>query len=176
MNQAIDILDAAGLATVSRLAACALVAQVNVERIEQELKDAEAELRRIVEEALPVAMFELGLTGLTLEDGSTLKIEESVHAAITKANEAEAFDWLRKHELGDVIKNDITASFGKDEDAKAQALVVSLSKLGYVYKRRESVHPGTLKALAREKIVAGDPLPEDLFGVHTINRAVIKRT
>jgi len=162
------------LSTVSRLAALAVNLQARVTLKEIELKSAEDELRRVVEESLPLAMFEIGLSELTLEDGSSISVIESVHAGIPKASEADAFHWLRSHDLGDVIKNELIASFGRGEDSKAKALLDLMRTAGYTYKQRESVHPGTLKALAREKIVAGDPLPEDLFGVHIINRAIIK--
>lgn len=175
-NSAIENLDRDALSTVSRLARNALLLEAAIKQQTHDLKETEETLRRITEEALPVAMLELGLTSVTLDDGSSIMVEDSVHVGIPKPKEADAFEWLREHELGDVIKNEVTASYGKGEDGEATALIASLREAGVTYKQRESVHPGTLKALAKEKLVAGDPLPEDLFGVHIINRAIIKRT
>lgn len=171
----VEDMDQEALQTVAALATKARVLQAHLEQLEQQQKEVEATLRRITDESLPEAMAELGLTELRLEDGSSIKVDELVSAGIPKPREQEAFTYLREHELGDVIKNEVTASFGRGQDAAASSLVSNLAKLGYQFKQKESVHPGTLKALAREKLAAGDPLPADLFGVFVVNRAVIKR-
>lgn len=171
----IDSMDKAALATVSALASKASLLEFNINDLEQKLSETKREFVRITEEALPEAMLELGLTSITLDDGSSIKVADIVHCGIPEAQRIAAFAYLREHELGDVIKNEVTATFGRDEDTKATALREQLSLLGYRYKQKESVHPSTLKALAKEKITAGDPLPEDLFGVHIVTRATIKR-
>ena len=35
------------------------------------------------------------------------------------ANKESAFNWLRNNGLGDIIKNEISVSFGRNEDNKA---------------------------------------------------------
>lgn len=170
-----EAMDSQTLSVVSALAQRATSLERDIETLETALKSAKEELRAIVEDSLPVSMAELGVLRLQLDDGSSIKVEEAVYAGIPSQHEQAALSWLREHELGDVIKNEVTASFGRGEDDAAAELTARLSSAGTVYKQKESVHSSTLRALARERIAAGDPLPEDLFGVRIINRAIIKR-
>ena len=64
-------------------------------------------------------MSEMGLAELKLHDGSHLKVSTSYRATITEANKEAAFNWLRNNGLGDIIKNEISVSFGRNEDNKA---------------------------------------------------------
>lgn len=164
------------LSTVAQLAARARVLEVRQEQLDEEARRNAEELRRVVEEALPAAMAELGLSQLRLDTGESITIRDEIYAGIPKAREFDALNWLRAHGLDDVIKNQVTLNFGKGEDDKASAALALLAGIDCPYNNKQSVHPQTLKALAREKIEAGDPMPEDLFGIHIINRAVIKRS
>ena len=68
---------------------------------------------------IPTMMSEMGLSELKLQDGSHLKVSMSYRATITEANKEAAFNWLRNNGLGDIIKNEISVSFGRNEDNKA---------------------------------------------------------
>jgi hypothetical protein len=77
--------------------------------------------------------------------------------------------------LGDLIKNEVTVSFGRNEDNKAIAYANLAAENGYQPAQKLKVEPMTLKALVRERIEAGKDMPSDLFNVFAGNRTKIIR-
>jgi len=77
--------------------------------------------------------------------------------------------------LGDLIKNEITVSFGRNEDNKAAEYAVLAQGHGYQPSQKLKVEPMTLKALVRERLEAGKEMPTDLFNVFAGNRTKITR-
>ena len=51
-----------------------------------------------------------------------LKFLRHTKRTYTEANKEAAFNWLRNNGLGDIIKNEISVSFGRNEDNKAASL------------------------------------------------------
>ena len=100
-----------GLGGVQKLANDILAAQLRVENLEADLKAAKQTLLKLTDEDLPSQMTEIGLTNFTLADGSKVDIKETYGARIKKADEGKAFDWLRAHGEGDIIKNTVTVRF-----------------------------------------------------------------
>ena len=96
--------------------------QKRIAMSEDNLKDLKKEQDRLSGEVIPTMMSEMGLSELKLQDGSHLKVSTSYKAHITEANKEMAFNWLRNNGLGDIIKNEISVSFGRGEDNKAAAL------------------------------------------------------
>jgi Asp-tRNA(Asn)/Glu-tRNA(Gln) amidotransferase B subunit len=92
---------------------------VRLEAQEQIIKDTKEQIERLSGEVIPTMMSEMGLSELKLQDGSHLKVSTSYKASITEANKEMAFNWLRENGLGDIIKNEINVSFGRNEDNKA---------------------------------------------------------
>ena len=93
--------------------------QSRLQTQEQIMKDTKKQIERISGEVIPTMMSEMGLAELKLQDGSHLKVSTSYRATITEANKEAAFTWLRNNGLGDIIKNEISVSFGRNEDNKA---------------------------------------------------------
>jgi hypothetical protein len=91
------------------------------------------------------------------------------------ANRDAAYGWLRSNGLGDIIKNDITVSFGRDEDNKAAQYANLAKGQGFQPTQKLKVEPMTLKALVRERIEAGKTMPMDIFNVFVGNRTKITR-
>jgi hypothetical protein len=54
-----------------------------------------------------------------------------VHASIPLDRKEEAFQWLRAQGLDDIIKNDVTLTFGKGEDNLAGDVVGMLEDRGF---------------------------------------------
>ena len=86
---------------------------------EDNIKNTKKDIDRLSGEVIPTMMTEMGLSELKLQDGSHLKVATSYRATITEANKEAAFNWLRNNGLGDIIKNEISVSFGRNEDNKA---------------------------------------------------------
>ena len=153
-----------------------------LEGVDSEIEDAESRLKllkkkrdHISGEVIPTMMSEMGLAELKLHDGSHLKVSTSYRATITEANKEAAFNWLRNNGLGDIIKNEISVSFGRNEDNKAANYADLARGQGFQPTQKMKVEPMTLKALVRERIEAGKEMPTEIFGIFSENKTTIKR-
>ena len=149
--------------------------QSRLQTQEQIMKDTKKQIERISGEVIPTMMSEMGLAELKLQDGSHLKVSTSYRATITEANKEEAFNWLRNNGLGDIIKNEISVSFGRNEDNKAATYAELAKGQGFQPTQKMKVEPMTLKALVRERIEAGKEMPTEIFGIFSENKTTIKR-
>jgi len=93
--------------------------QREIEFAEDQLKQKKKNLEHVSGEVIPTMMSEMGLSHLKLMDGSSVDVKPNYSATITVANREAAFNWLRQNGLGDIIKNEISVSFGRNEDNKA---------------------------------------------------------
>ena len=145
--------------------------QERVERLEAELKAAKAALRRILDVELPELMDELGLEQVRTKDGAIVEVREVVDARIPRAKAEQALAWLKEHGYGDLIKHEVVARFGAGDEARAELVREAAEQAGAAVQVKETVHPQTLKAWARERLAEGEVIPEDLFGLY-IGRTV----
>ena len=146
-----------------------------IEAAEENLKTLKKKRDHISGEVIPTMMTEMGLSELKLQDGSHLKVATSYKAHISEANKEMAYNWLRKNGLGDIIKNEISVSFGRNEDNKAADYADLAKSQGLEPTRKMKVESMTLKALVRERIEAGKEMPTEIFGVFSENKTTIKR-
>jgi len=146
-----------------------------VKKDEEDLKQKKKNLEHISGEVIPTMMAEMGLSHLKLMDGSSVDVKPNYSANITIANKEAAFKWLRENGLGDIIKNEISVSFGRNEDNKAADYAVLAQERGFQPTQKLKVEPMTLKALVRERIEAGKEMPTELFNVFVGNKTTIKR-
>ena len=86
---------------------------------EEALKTKKKELERVSGEIIPTLLSEMGLSSLKLADGSAVDVKPYYSASISVSNKEKAYSWLRTNGLGDIIKNEISVSFGRNEDNKA---------------------------------------------------------
>ena len=142
---------------------------------ESQLKQKKKNLEHLSGEVIPTMMSEMGLSHLKLMDGSSVDVKPNYSANITIANRDAAFKWLRDNGLGDIIKNEISVSFGRNEDNKAADYAVLAQERGYQPTQKLKVEPMPLKALVRERIEAGKDMPTELFNVFVGNKTTIKR-
>ena len=149
--------------------------QQQLEIQENALKEKKKQIQHISGEVIPTMMSEMGLAELKLHDGSHLKVSTSYRATITEANKESAFNWLRENGLGDIIKNEISVSFGRNEDNKAADYAELAKGQGFQPTQKMKLEPMTLKALVRERIEAGKEMPTEIFGVFSENKTTIKR-
>ena len=171
----LDKLRSDDLDGVSRLAQEAAELEQEIASVEQKLKDKKKPLYKITDEQLPEALEEMNLQKFTLTDGSEISVKPIYAASIPKDRRDEAFQWLRDHEFGDLVKNNVTVTFGRGEDDTAKDFIGLCGEQGFVPSQIEKVEPMTLKAWLRERVEEGDPIPLDLFGAFISQRATIKR-
>ena len=142
---------------------------------EQALKDKEKEIERISGEVITTLLSEMGLSSLKLADGSAVDVKPYYSANISIKNRESAYNWLRSNGLGDIIKNEITVSFGKNEDNKSAEYANLAKGQGYQPTQKMKVEPMTLKALVRERIENNLDMPMDIFNVFVGNRTKLTR-
>ena len=149
--------------------------QKRLELQEDNLKNTKKQIDHLSGEVIPTMMSEMGLSHLKLMDGSSVDVKPNYSASISIANREAAFGWLRNNGLGDIIKNEISVSFGRNEDNKAADYAALAEGHGYQPQQKLKVEPMTLKALVRERLEAGKEMPTEIFNVFVGNKTTIKR-
>ena len=155
---------------------------VKLKTLEDELIEKENELKKLKQhieivsgEVIPTMMQEMNISTLKLADGSSVEVKPVYGASISASKKEEAYTWLRENGLGDLIKNEVTVSFGRNEDNKASDYAILAQGQGYEPVQKLKVEPMTLKALVRERLESGQEMPSDLFNVFSGNRTKITR-
>ena len=155
---------------------------LNLRDLEDRIKQKEIELKKLKKdseiisgEVIPTMMTEMSISTLKLADGSAVEVKPIYGASISPDKKEEAFNWLRNNGLGDLIKNEVTVSFGRNEDNKAADYAVLAQGQGYQPIQKLKVEPMTLKALVRERVESGKDMPSDLFNVFAGNRTKLTR-
>ena len=143
---------------------------------EKKFKDLKKEADTLSNETIPTMMTEMNISTLKLADGTAVEVKPVYGASIPLDKKEEAYNWLRENGLGDLIKNEVTVSFGRNEDNKAIAYATLAQGQGYQPVQKLKVEPMTLKALVRERLESGQEMPTDLFNVFAGNRTKITRT
>jgi len=155
---------------------------IELKNLEDEIKNAEKSVSKLKEKEktlsqfeIPKMMEEMHITKLKLKDGESVEIKKIYGASIPVNRQQEAFTWLRDHDLGDIIKNDITVTFGRGEDNKASEYATLAQGQGFEPVQKIGVHPQTLKAVVRERLESGQEMPSDLFKTYAGNSTKITR-
>ena len=155
---------------------------IELKNLEDEIENAEESLSKLKEKAryisnieVPQMMEEMHITKLKLKDGESVEIKKIYGASISPDSQDKAFTWLRNNGLGDIIKNDVTVTFGRGEDNKAADYAVLARGQGFEPVQKIGVHPQTLKAVVRERLEAGQEMPSDLFKTYAGNSTKITR-
>jgi len=150
--------------------------------LEDEILNAEERLSQLKEQArilsqveIPAMMQDMHITKLKLKDGESVEVKPFYSASIIPEFQDKAFQWLRSNGLGDVIKNDITVTFGQGEDNKAAEYAGLARGQGYEPVQKVGVHSQTLKAVFRERVESGLDLPSDTFKTFAGNQTKITR-
>ena len=120
-----------------------------IETTEEHLKHLKSEKHKLSVENIPAPMDEMGAERLDV-DGVSVSRKMMVHASIPLDRKEEAFAWLRSQGLDDIIKNDVTLSFGKGEDNIAGDVIGMLQERGFDPSTKTHIHPSTLKAFVKE--------------------------
>jgi hypothetical protein len=149
--------------------------QLQLEIQEDSIKKRKKHIEHLSGEVIPTMLSEMGLSFLKLADGSSVEVKTNYSATITQANKEKAFNWLRENGLGDIIKNEISVSFGRNEDNKAADYAELAKGQGFQPTQKLKVEPMTLKALVRERLEGGKEMPTELFNIFVGNKTTIKR-
>tara|TARA_R100000479_G_scaffold1794_1_gene1149 strand:- start:2248 stop:2793 length:546 start_codon:yes stop_codon:yes gene_type:complete len=159
---------------LSELCTRLLELQKQITKCEDNIKNLRNEERLLSENEIPNLMQQAGISSLKLIDGSSVSFKPEYYAKIPVSKTDEAFDWLSSNGHGDLIKNQVSLTFGKSEDNLANSLVEDLKSKGHNVSQKKKVEPMSLKAFVKDEIQKGNNLPMDLFGVYVSNKTTIK--
>jgi len=155
---------------------------IELKNLEDEIENAEESVSKLKEKAktlsqfeIPKMMEEMHITKLKLKDGESVEIKKIYGASIPPQHQEAAFTWLRNNDLGDIIKNDITVTFGQGEDNKASEYANLAQGQGFEPVQKVGVHPMTLKAVVRERLESGQEMPSDIIKTYAGNSTKITR-
>ena len=148
-----------------------------VAALEEKLKAKKEERDDISSRVIPELLAEQGLQEIKLADGSKVSVKKEFRATLPKdeIRREAAYQWLRDQNLGDIIKNNVTVSFGKGEDNKANQLVDLAVANGFTPQQKSDVAWNTLTALYEERVKAGLDMPSDVFSLWIKDRTKISR-
>jgi len=145
-----------------------------ISEAEEYVKEMKQQQRALSMDSIPSLMDEMGLERVDV-DGLIVSRKMIVKASIPLERKEEAFAWLRDNKFGDIIKNDVTCSFAMGEDNVAGDVVGILQDRGFSPTTKTHIHPSTLSAFVKERLVGGNPIDLDMFGAFVNNSAQIKR-
>ena len=162
---------------VKKLEAC----ENRLEKLMEEVDTLKSNIKKISYEEIPDLLAEKGLASLKLSDGTVVEVKKVINAYLPKADRdpegrEKAFQWLRDNGHGDIIKNDITVSFGRGEDNKAVEYASLAQQKGYLPTQKVDVHNRVLVAAFRERLEKGQEVPPELFNLFVGNQTKIKRS
>ena len=162
---------------VKKLEAC----ESRLEKLMEEVDTLKSNIKKISYEEIPDLLAEKGLASLKLSDGTVVEVKKVINAYLPKADRdpegrEKAFQWLRDNGHGDIIKNDITVSFGRGEDNKAVEYASLELHKGYLPTHKVDVHNRVLVAAFRERLEKGQEVPPELFNLFVGNQTKINRS
>ena len=175
LASSVEKLDQSDLTTVAGLAKAIRDQEEAVAALEADLKQAKKSLMKMTDEDLPTMVAEIGLSSMTLDDGSEVSVKQTYGASILVDNRPKAYQWLRDNGFGDIVKNTVSCSFGMGEDEKAEQFRSIAEERGYLAEQDTSVHSSTLRAWVKERVENGDDFPMELFGAYVGQQAIIRR-
>ena len=171
----VEKLDQGGAITVASLARDIRSTEEVISDLEEVLKMTKAKLLKMTDEELPALMEEMGISSLTLDDGSVVKVTRTYGGSILVENRPKAYEWLREHGYDDIIKNTVMCQFGRGEDDRAKGFADFAAENGFAPEQKTEIHSQTLRAFVKERIEKGDAFPMELFGAYIGQRAIIKK-
>ena len=148
-----------------------------IKSAEQHLKDLKAKADDIGSRVIPELLAEQGLTSIKLADGSSVSVKKEYRCTLPKddSRREQCYKWLRDNQLGDIIKNNVSVTFGRGEDDKAKQLLDLAVANGFEPSQKSDVSWNTLTALFRERIESGLDMPSDVFSTWIKDKTKITR-
>ena len=172
-----DMLDNVEITDIAQQCVLLKKKEDEVAALEEKLKAKKEERDDISSRVIPELLAEQGLQEIKLADGSKVSVKKEFRATLPKdeIRREAAYQWLRDQNLGDMIKNNVTVSFGKGEDNKANQLVDLAVANGFTPQQKSDVAWNTLTALYEERVKAGLDMPSDVFSLWIKDKTKISR-
>lgn len=169
--------DAPSPESVSDIASCAIQlyhAELEVTRIEGELRAAKKCVEDISEHVLPDLMDLAGVSEMALTNGTKLKVEPILTLGSGAGKNPEVLKWIEETGHSGLIKRSVSVLLGKDADEKEAALLKELAADGFNdVSALAEVNAQTLKAHIKKLLEAGKEVNMTLLGAREFKRAKI---
>ena len=177
INDSKDFLDTVEVTTIAQECVNLKNIEDDIASIEEQLKKKKQEADHISSKVIPELLAEQGLSEIKLADGSKVSVKQEFRATLPKdeVKRDAAYQWLRDQGLGDIIKNNVSVTFGKGEDNKAKQLLDLAAANGYEPNQKSDVAWNTLTALYEERVKAGLDMPSDVFSLWIKDKTKISR-
>ena len=172
-----DLLDSVEITTIAAECVKLKEKEDQIAALEEQLKKKKEEADYISSSVIPELLAEQGLSEIKLSDGSKVSVRKEFRATVPKDDikREAALQWLRDQGLGDIIKNNVSVSFGKGEDDKAERLLNLAAENGFEPQQKSDVAWNTLTALYQERVQAGLDMPSDSFSLWIKDKTKISR-
>ena len=148
--------------------------EAQISDLEISLKAAKASLEELVTKRIPDLMMEMDQTSCKLTDGTVVSIRQFFNCHLLSTKKAQGLQWLSENGQAGSIKNVVTIKTSGGQEA--QEAITLAQDAGFTYTHDVSIHHQTLNKTARELILEGIELPEDMFRIFTGSKAHIKET
>jgi hypothetical protein len=160
-----DLLDNVEVTTIADQCHKLKALQDDIDRAEEHVDNLKKMADDISSRVIPELLAEQGLSSLKLADGSSVTVKREYRCTLPKEDERRqsAYNWLRENGLGDIIKNNVSVTFGRGEDDKAQRLLDLAASNGFEPNQKSDVAWNTLTALFQERVESGLDMPSDVF-------------
>ena len=177
LKDSTDLLDNVEVTTIAQECVKLKSKEDEIAKLEEQLKNKKAEADDISSRVIPELLAEQGLSEIKLADGSKVSVKQEFRCTLPKddVKREQAYEWLRNEKLGDIIKNNVSVTFGKGEDNKAQSLIDLAVANGYEPSQKSDVAWNTLTALYEERVKAGLDMPSDVFSLWIKDKTKISR-
>lgn len=162
------------LANLSLSALQLYEAQVEVARLEGELKAAQKRVEDIETHTIPDLMDEAGVKELQLKNGTKLKVEDILTIGSGKGKDAAVLKWITETGHSGLIKRFVNVALGQKADEREAALLAELKAEGFEdVASVAEINAQTLKAHVKKLLEAGKEVDMDLLGAREFKRAKI---
>ena len=165
LEDSTDLLDYVEVTTIADQCQKLKALQDDIDRAEEHVDNLKKMADDISSRVIPELLAEQGLSSLKLADGSSVTVKREYRCTLPKeeARREAAYNWLRENGLGDIIKNNVSVTFGRGEDNKAQQLLDLAVSNGFEPNQKSDVAWNTLTALFQERVESGLDMPSDVF-------------
>ena len=172
--ESIKLPDDATMKRIATLAIEQVALEHDIEGHEERLADLKRRLDELRDKTLSDLLLSVGITDVKLASGQRVTVNRMVFASIKGDAREKAIAWLEKSGFGSLVKSTLIVDAEKGGGEKIKKLTEMAEKLGLSATEKSDVHPQTLKAFVAEQLEKGSDIPQDMFGVHVVNRVKIK--
>lgn len=148
--------------------------RVQARQAEEKLSELTRTLAIYESDLIPNLLMEFDVEEAQLADGTQVSIGRSIKVSPKKENMAEVAAWVSEVGRGDLISRTVTVEYPKGVEVGPKNLCRYLQRREMGYTLEPSIHHSSLRALVEGLMRLGKKVPEELLGVFSLKKAIIK--